>query len=245
MEENTPHETGRSIRKAGIIRGVIGSIGLAAQDSDPAPETTIVEADNDTLGNGDVDQDEEVPEEYAAAEACWVALEEQFNLHDLDDEGIDGQAAEDSVDWEAFDAQAEACEALLPQDVQDEIAAHEEAFGPYEACVDAVLEEQGFDDGDFLGDAEMFDFGPAVSIMTGDTASFAEFGEGDGHVTITKTGDDFTVTSDGDVSIEDIDWDAAFAGCDDQLPEGFDDGDFELFGEADHQDESDDELANS
>lgn len=285
MEENTPQDTApqehrRSVRKAGIIGGVIGSIGLAAsifaltatagaatstlaaQDTDSGPDVTAPEAD--TLYNDTLESDEEVPEDYAAAEVCWVALEEKFNLHDLEDKAIEDKAA-----WEAFEAEADTCEALLPQDVKDEIAAHDKAFGPYEKCVDAVFEEQGFDDegffgDDVFGDDEMFDFGPAVSIITDDAASFAEFGEGDGHVTITKTGDDFAITSDGDVTIEDIDWDAEFEGleghgetddaefeafdaalssCDDKLPEGFDfDGDFGLFDEA----EADDgELAES
>jgi len=83
-----------------------------------------------------------------------------------------------------------------------------------------------------------FDFGPEVSIMDGDDLTLADFGDGDGVITITKSGDDISVDSSGDVSVEDIDWDdfsaeAILAEEGDFDPELFDDAqlleDAELF----------------
>lgn len=134
----------------------------------------------------------------------------------------------------------------------------EEAWSEYDACIDAVFESQGFDIDEAFGELELldmdeFDFGPAVSILDGDGISAAEFGEDDGSITVTKIGDDISVTSDGDVTFEEISWDDIeglsdeiaevdvlagdvevldgnmfeeldneLSGCDDHLPEGID-----------------------
>ena len=270
MEDTTPTGPRRSTRKAGLVGGALGSLGLAVSvfalsatagaagpvlqaDTEPAPTEILAEAAEGELELDDAD--------FAAADACWDELDATF--------AFDGDADidEDAIDWDALEAASQECEALLPQEVQDEIAAEEEAWAPYEACIDGVLEAEGIDwedaevvefdvdlddefDDEF--DGEIMDFGPAVSIMDGDDVSFAEFGEGDGTITIVKSGDDITVSTDGDVNVETIDWDdeammldgefaidgdfaidaeldEAFSACDDQLPEGidFEDGDFE------------------
>lgn len=211
MEETPTPDLPRSNRKAGLIGGVVGSIGLAAS----------------------------IFALTATAGAAGPVLQAQ-----------DGASESE------------------PAPVLDEDFPDEEAWAEYDACIDAVFEAHGFDIDeafadvemfdmeDFEGDFDEFDFGPAVSIMDGEDMSFAEFGDGDGSITITKTGDDISVTTDGDVVVEEINWDdleaegiavlegEAFAGdiemlddfdheafeeidealstCDDQLPEGVD-----------------------
>ena len=256
MEDTTPTGARRSTRKAGLIGGALGSLGLAVSvfalsatagaagpvlqaDTEPAPTEVLTEAADGELEFDDAD--------FAAADACWDELDATFAFDD------DADIDEDAIDWDALEAASQECEALLPQEIQDEIAAEEEAWAPYEACIDAIFEDEGIDwedaevvefDGEF--DGEIMDFGPAVSIMDGDDVSFAEFGEGDGTITIVKSGDDISVDTEGDVDVETIDWndeammldgefaidgefDDAFSACDDQLPEGidFEDGDFE------------------
>ena len=71
------------------------------------------------------------------------------------------------------------------------------SWAEFEACVDAV----------FAGPEADFDFGPDVSIMDGDDLSFADFGVGDGSITISKVGEEITVTTDGDVNVEVLDFD--------------------------------------
>lgn len=148
------------------------------------------------------------------------------------------------------------------QDVElneDAFAADDEAWASYDECINQVFEDLGIEfsdvealeadmlDGEIVG---LDDFGTAVSIMDGEDLSFAEFGEGDGTITINKTGDEITVDTAGDVTVEAIDWDEAaialegdmvlegdielnelsidneldneLSGCDDKLPEGFD-----------------------
>lgn len=142
----------------------------------------------------------------------------------------------------------------------DEGLAEDDAWAEFDACIEAVFESQGIDLDDEFSDE---DFGVAVSIMDGDDVSFAEFGEADGSITITKAGDDISVTSTGDVMVEEFDWkdvelldgvefemledfddelfaelDEALSGCDDQLPEGFDfDMEFDELSDVDDDEE--------
>ena len=70
-----------------------------------------------------------------------------------------------------------------------------------------VLGEEVFGDDGILPSFEDFDFGrpgdfeiPAgVFVEAGDDTGFYEFGDGDGTITITKSGDDISVSTDGDV----------------------------------------------
>jgi len=124
-----------------------------------------------------------------------------------------------------------------PVPVVEETFPDEEAWTEFETCIDAVFGEADFfESHDIDGNFDDFDFGPAVSIMDGDDMSFAEFGEGDGSITITKTGDDISVTSDGDVTLEEFNWDDAdgigvleghVLDGDFEMLEGFDDEAFE------------------
>lgn len=170
---------------------------------------------------------------------------------------------------------------LLPEGVKDEIAKFDDAFKEFDTCLaDAGvgfpdeldgLFEGGFDgpfkgelDGIFEGhlfDGEFedkfpVDLGAIVSVMDGDSLSVAEFGDGDGTVTITKTGDDISVSSTGDVTVDDIEFDMdgmeldgldfdlelgelgeefqafedALSSCEESLPTDLLDGDFFLDG---------------
>ena len=80
--------------------------------------------------------------------------------------------------------------------------------GLFEGEFDGVF--KGEFDGLFEGEFEdefPVDLGAIVSVMNGDSLSVAEFGDGDGTVTITKTGDEISVSSTGDVTVDDIDFD--------------------------------------
>ncbi len=76
--------------------------------------------------------------------------------------------------------------------------------GPFTGEIEGFFE--GEFDGEF-GDKFPGDLGAIVSVMDGDSLSIAEFGDGDGTVTITKSGDDISVSSTGDVTVDDIDFD--------------------------------------
>jgi len=139
----------------------------------------------------------------------------------------------------------------------DDIAADDAAWAEFDECISAVFEVEGIDvemagssavmvdefdlelDGDYDDEAFEIEFGPAVSVMDGDNLTFADFGEGDGSITITKSGDEIAVTSDGDVNVEDVDitefeggfeaelmddgeFEDLFSSCDDKLPDGVD-----------------------
>lgn len=194
MEETPTPDLPRSNRKAGLIGGVVGSIGLAAS----------------------------IFALTATAGAAGPVL----------------QAQDGSSDSE-------------PAPVLDEDFPDEEAWAEYDACVDAVFEAHGFDVDEAFADVEMLDmddyegdfdefdfeieFGPAVSIMNGEDMSFAEFGEGDGSIMITKTGDDISVTSDGDVVVEEIDWDELEAEGIGVLEGEVLEGDIEMLDDFDHE----------
>lgn len=225
--------------------------------ADPAPDETDEEipededsADEDELADKDELADEEstdeedtwADEEWAAAESCWLEVEASFGLDD-DKAWHEDESFEDTIDWDAFEAQAKACEDLLPQDLKDLIAEEDAAWAEYDVCVEALFGdidgEAGIDGG--IDEMIDFDFGPAVSIADGETFSFAEFGDGDGSITVTKTGDAISISVDGDVEVIDedalesmvmefddefgefeVELEAAFEACDDKLPEGID-----------------------
>ena len=90
-------------------------------------------------------------------------------------------------------------------------------------------------DGLDLGDLDLGELGgewmePHVIVFDGDLPSFIDFGDGDGSVTITKTGDEITVTTDGDVTVEQLDAivDGVLEGLPEIDPNDFDLGDLDL-----------------
>lgn len=253
METTTPHST----KKIGLIGGLLGSAGLAASifvlsasagaaaptlsaqaDPAPAPVEDIEVAEDVEYVADDIHG--EIPADWQAAVACWDAVAVDFGV-DFEPTNESSIELDDSIDFEALAAAEEECEALLPQDVQDDIAADNAAFADYDACIDGLFEDAGIDveamelEG---GEIEAFeaDFGQSVAIADGEDYSWVDFGDGDGSVTITKTGDDITVTTTGDVDVQSFDdegldadfeaFDNALESCDNMLPEGFefDDG---------------------
>lgn len=96
-------------------------------------------------------------------------------------------------------------------DLDPEIAAQLEEF---DACISEQL--GGLDvfggpevigEGGVIPPFEMledFELPSGVFVAAGDDTGFYEFGDGDGAITITKSGDDITVSSDGDVNVQDF-----------------------------------------
>lgn len=132
---------------------------------------------------------------------------------------VDGEHAEigmpaDDAAWEAFDT----CLADNGVDIEPELTALN--------GVDGELEDAMFLD-------------TSVFVQDGEEMSFATFGDGDGSITITKSGDDVVVTTTGDASVEtddlweeidsgqvDTDWEEidadlerAFEACEGELPD--------------------------
>ncbi len=249
--EDIPHSS-TSTAKAGLLGGLVGAVGLAvsvvvlsstagASSERPADELVPTPAEAEVI----VEADEDVPAGYEAAYSCFDDVAEKFGLDfesDIDEEIVD------AIDWDALDAESEKCNDLFPQDVQDQIAAEEAQFEEYNICVSDAFSAAGFD-GDIDGEGilvEELDFDGIVSVFDGDEETLAAFGEGDGSITITKAGDEIAVSTNGDVTVETFaledleanfaeeadamfeddpafeEFDAALAGCDDELPEGFD-----------------------
>ena len=104
-----------------------------------------------------------------------------------------------------------------PFDLGPEVKAQ---FGGFEACISEQLGDlKVFGGVDVIGetgvipsleDLKDFDFDmledfkipSGVVVEAGDDTGFYEFGDGDGTITITKSGDDIKVNSDGDVSVK-------------------------------------------
>ncbi len=102
-------------------------------------------------------------------------------------------------------------------------------FEEFDACISEQLGDLDLLGGfDVIGDVatssfEEFDFDfpegfeppPGVFVEAGDDTGFYEFGDGDGTITITKSGDEISVESDGDVNVQTF-----------ELPDFGPDGDF-------------------
>jgi len=237
-------------RTAGVIGAVVGAAALiatlvafsagATASSPSLADPDVSTREDHESGNFDDHGDSEVSDEMIAAEACWLEVEADFGL-DTVDESDDAAVA--AVDWDGFGAAAAECEELLPADVQAELVVEDELWQAFDVCVEDAFAELD-DRNEFSADGtfdDEFDFGPAVSIMDDERYRFAEFGEGDGTVTITKRGDDLAVEVSGDVEVAEEEllsevgeehfeldgemeaaYDQVFADCEVHLPEGDD-----------------------
>lgn len=249
--ETTPQTPAKRPAKPAVIGGLVGAAGLAlsifaltaaAGASSPALVAQETEPEAPVVVEVLDSEEYELPAEFAAAEACWNDVAAEFGLefdNELDD------TAYDAIDWDAIDAASETCNDLLPEDVQVELAEQDAEWEAYDTCVNDAFEAAGIDlTVELDGDIDELNIDDAfVSVFTGDEETFAAFGDGDATITITKVGDDIAVTSSGDVEVEtlniddfaadleidldelapaDPELDAALAGCDDELPEGFD-----------------------
>ena len=255
-----------------VVSGLagFGILSATAQESgtteaEPSAETT--ESTDEGINIFDIDG----ALDFAAFDACmadqlgddWLSstplgIGGATGVEDLDDfaspenfdelpwdEIEDGSWESLEADFEAYEQAATACETSLPAEIQDEFAAA--------TAFDACLTENGFDATAF----DHHDSGPGVWI-DGAEEQAVEFGEGAGSVTITSDGEALSVETSGDVTVltaEDLDaeWeameaqmDAAFAACEDQLPDNpfgdFDFGDFDDFDFGDFEDFGDEDL---
>jgi hypothetical protein len=157
----------------------------AAQDDDGADEG--VEAD-ELEGTEDAD---DLPEGLAEIEEKFEAFEACLAENGVDFEKFEGETDHPGFgfDFDHFDLEGLDLEEFDPEN-----------FDPAE--LDKLFEEKF---GDFDGEGfELFDIGPDVSVMDDGELTIADFGDGDGTITVTKTGDDISVTSTGDVKIETV-----------------------------------------
>jgi len=203
--EANPEKHGRRKLGLGALIGALGltasilalSVGAGAQTDSPQLVEPLTEPDLAGLVIEDDFED--------AFDAYNVCIESELGLDDLSDTDIE------SITDEQHDAAYTACEGELPEEVREANAAYE----AYDAC----LVENGVDFGDFEEEFEgqfeddlddHSEYPPSVSVITDDAMSFAEFGEGDGTVTITKVGDSVTVETTGDVTVEEYDFEDDF-----------------------------------
>ncbi|NNC80135.1 MAG: hypothetical protein HKN94_08290 [Acidimicrobiales bacterium] len=200
-----------STRRAGLIGGVIGAIALVAAlfalsvganasetelvgdspvaaqavaqtDADDDAEEDIVESDSD---EGEL-EDEETDD--GDLDDLFAEMEEQFEEFEacLAENGVEFEKFDDTLELPEFDIEEFELEDIDPEKL-------EELFG------DMFGDLEDFEFPEFDGD-----FGPDVSVMDDGELTIADFGDGDGTITITKTGDDITVTSTGDVDLETV-----------------------------------------
>lgn len=231
-ESNPTPDSGRtrsSRMAAGMLGAVVGMGALvgtmavvagAGAQSSPAPaeetEPTGVVAESDAVEADELMLDD--PE----LETFFVCVDEAFAAAMAAEEG-DSSMSDEELDalYDAAEEQAEACESELPEGV--DFDAIEEGF------------EAEFGD---MDDIEM----PEVVVETADGLELIDFGEGDGTVTITKSGDEITVAVDGDATAESIDWAAIDEWDEVEDLDELDDMDEEDDGEDDGEDDADDEM---
>lgn len=170
-------------------------------------------------------------------EADWTGFDrclgEQLGI----DLSADGKDDDLDADDEQVEAAEQACADLLPIDVKAEF----DAFEAYGQCVD---EQLGGVFGDLLGEDgkpldDVWNGSVVVENLGGDgdeKLSVYDFGEGDGTVVVTKSGDTLTVETSGDVTTLDHSffeaekdaWEAAEQACANLLPAGLDVFDMEF-----------------
>jgi len=223
MTTPTPDQSSQDgPRRAGLIGGLIGAIGLVAvlvalSVGANASETELVGdspvAAQAVAQTGDVDEDADVEDAEPESDIDEGEIEDQeADDGDFDDlfaemeeqfEEFEACLAENGVEFEKFDDTLEIPEFDIEEFELDDIDPEklEELFG------DMFGDLEDFEFPEFDGDFE-FDFteelGPDVSVMNNGELTIADFGDGDGTITITKSGDEITVTSTGDVELETV-----------------------------------------
>ena len=134
-----------------------------------------------------------------------------------------------------FDGSLEDCTSIAPEGYEDELA----AWGEFDTCLN---EQLGVDE--FVGLPEAGSVTIDLSSEDGLDFSMYNFGEGDGSITVTKSGDGVSVSTDGNViELDDLffaeideDFEAAHEACVEFLPEGAEmtasGGGFEIFADS-------------
>ncbi len=244
------HAVTAAITSVVLVGGVIAGTQFASADEptlepDDTDEPAVEAADtSDVDGHDETDPTDadEHDEAWAAHEAC---MGEQLGIDLGGDEPTDAELdALDAITDERWDAADAACDSLLPEEILAELAAFEE----YEQCLDEQLGELGIE---FVDEP----YHGSVVVEGVDDVEFFDFGDGDGTVTITKVGDAITTSTDGDVTVVDLDaldaeweeheaaWDQAHEACESLLPEdAFIDDLFDEDVDDEFDDEFDDEL---
>lgn len=214
---NEPAPEGPSRRRSALTGAVLGIVALTASvvgvsaiagaQDDPATDPAAA-ADLDILLDADDLDDADDIEDLDDGD--WQPFDEciEGEIGDLDVDVDVDESALTEEEWEAlddqFEAAEEACRDLLPADALVEL----EAFEAFDQCLtDAGFDEAAFDDG------------PVVFIETGDGEQIIEFGEATGTVTITGDASGVTVATEGVTMIDEGEIDAAFATCEQLLPE--------------------------
>ncbi|MEM9562626.1 MAG: hypothetical protein AAGA93_08430 [Actinomycetota bacterium] len=170
-------------------------------------------------------------------EAHWACVDEVLAPYEAEFEVVDGEDGDavqpdlTDADWEAIEGALTECDELLPAGVLEQFELENEAFEAYDQCLvdNGIAIEGAFEDLDDLDDAELAD-GAIVFLEDGDGSTIVEFGAGDGSVTVTQQGGEINVATDGDVTAESFDLaelDAAHAACEEQLPEGLFEGEWD------------------
>jgi hypothetical protein len=224
-----------AIAVAGLGLGGLLVAGRMASADDPSVETgadtTTPEASDDTTSNestGDDTSGNEVPALDELIEGFPVfgdlgfgpvgeCLADQLGIDITSEGGLPDLDQLTQLTPDELSAAWDACRSMLPDDV-------EKTLDDVTECVSDSVED---------GDLPAGPLGPlgqhgdgGVTVMTPDELSVLEFGEGDGSVTITKSGDDYTIESSGDVSEVDLgsleeviaDVQDSLAECDISLP---------------------------
>ncbi|MFN0028533.1 MAG: hypothetical protein ACKV2O_15335 [Acidimicrobiales bacterium] len=109
--------------------------------------------------------------------------------------GMFGQMQD--IPQEEIEAAWETCAAELPADLTKTMEGFKACFGD---MAPGAMHGEGMSGP--MG--AMFDGNGAVAVMTPDNHKVHSFGEGDGTITVTKTGDTYSVTNTGDVTEAEI-----------------------------------------
>jgi hypothetical protein len=174
-----------------LVGSQFASANTPGVDDDP---TTSTEGPDAEVPNDDSNEPttEETDGESDAEQSDWDKADwlDLGGLFDLDPEVV---------------AQFEELEACISEQLGGlDVFGEDGVVPPFEK-----LEDFGFDM------LEGFEIPSGVFVEAGDDTGFYEFGDGDGTITITKSGDDVSVSSEGDVNVQNF-----------ELPDFGTDGDF-------------------
>lgn len=160
--------------------------------------------------------------------------------------GVSAQDSTPDAEDDAVAAESTGVEALAEDgDLTFDDAALDEAWASYDKCLADNRIETSLDAEEFELDEAALGNG-SVFVDEGDEFSIADFGTGDGVITIIKEGDELTVEGSGDVEINEVtlddeadweiegDWDLeadaewgkAFQACEGELPDDVEFGEF-------------------
>lgn len=136
-----------------------------------------------------------LPEEIQIENAAWKAHSECVEDKVGEDFWESEESHNDREAMEFYEQADRECRSLLPQDIQDELAAWDE----HSACTEDFLGEEAF-----YGES-----GDTVSYSTYDEYASYILGDGDSTITITKVDGEVSINVEGDVIVQDEEFWAA------------------------------------